>query len=970
MNFSFTYVDSEDEEYSIPPPRRLTHQANNNKMSSLKPPKPLVVNNDIDMATEWSDWMDEYNNYFIAAKISGENDEIKVANLRAALGRDGNKILRNLGLSEDDMKKIDKVKDKLSEHFSPARNKTYERCQFHRLKQQPNESFEDFLQKLREQVKRCAYGTNDEEFTMDQIVLGIHSDSTRQKLWVEETLTLDKAKRICRADERVGKQITELHKESSETVDQIKREETKTFKCKRCGTTHGYRSCPAFNKECRACGMRNHFESMCKSKNKKSSEQEEEKKEKEEKRKYKKQKKVRAVSSDSDDSDDDYQYEYSKTCSAIHMEHECDDSDGEDSKMCSAIHKQIEMEVHSVCNEESEKWCGTVCIKNKNLKLKLDTGANCNVLSEKDVIKFGGKLYGSKTKRLLTYSGEAIAVIGQVTFECETKKNREKVDFKVVKQNLQPILGRKMCEKLGFIVRVNEVDVEDEKTNTSEFIGCCKNFEYDIDFIDNPKFKIIPARRIPYSLREKAKQELIWMEKVGVIKKVSEPTPAVSPMLVVEQKGKVRVCMDPTDLNKNIKRRHFPLKTVEEIAALVSGSKHFTKLDCKKGFWQIKVSERTSKYLTFSTPWGRYSYLRLPFGICSAPEIFTEIMNRTLEGIDGCEIAMDDIFLHATTSEQLKRTEEAVIKRLKKAGFTLNDEKCEYNKHSVKFLGHVFTPSGYKADDDKIKGIRQLKVPTSIKELRRILGMVNYLGKFIENLSELTEPLRKLLHKETAWQWESEHQQAFDNIKTTLTTTPVLAYYDVNKNVKLSVDASSKAMGACLMQGDRPVAYATRAFDKTQQNHPQIVKEALAIRFGCNKFHDYIYGKELAVETDHKPLETIFKNHIHRAPLRLQRILWDIIEYSPAVKYIKGTKLPIADTLSRDCTPDEIENLDNFKVCAIIATSMTEPLQQCFVRETKNDRELQLLKSVVLTGWPDDDAKLPSEIKKICHLQK
>lgn len=123
------------------------------------------------------------------------------------MGREANKILRNLGISDADMKKLAEIKKKLTEHFAPARNKTYERCQFHRLKQQQNESFEDFLQKL--QVKRCAYGTNADEFTMDQIVLGIHSDNTRQKLWVEEELTLEKAKRICRAAERAGKQISE-----------------------------------------------------------------------------------------------------------------------------------------------------------------------------------------------------------------------------------------------------------------------------------------------------------------------------------------------------------------------------------------------------------------------------------------------------------------------------------------------------------------------------------------------------------------------------------------------------------------------------------------------------------------------------------------------------------------------------------------------------------------------------------------
>lgn len=565
---------------------------------------------------------------------------------------------------------------------------------------------------------------------------------------------------------------------------------------------------------------------------------------------------IRALSEDSDSSDSEYDDDF-RYVSAIEMQNECVNFKRTSvsdliSKACysvlsviievltvtskitsigkSSLKKESNLEevetkvVNSLNNKDNEKWSGTVRINSQNLKLKLDTGANCNVLSEKEVKRLGEKINESKTKRLITYSGESIDVIGQVTLICETKKMKRKVNFQVVKQELQPILGRKMCEKLGFIIRVCEVDMETDKTSdksNNEFkIGCCKAFEYDIDFIDNPRFKIIPARRIPHTLRNKAKKELHCMEKMKVIVKVSEPTPAVSPMLVVEQKDKVRVCMDPTDLNKNIKRRHFPLKTIEEIAAIIAGSKCFTKLDCQKGFWQLKVSERTSKYLTFSTPWGRYRYLRLPFGICSAPEVFCEVMNRTLEGIENCEVAMDDIFIHAPNSEQLKYTENLVIERLTKAGFTLNKQKCEFNKTSMKFLGHIFTVDGYKADDEKIKGIRQLKVPTSVKELQRLLGMVNYLGKFIKKLSELTDPLRNLLHADYVWQWCSEHQQAFENIKETLTTTPVLAYYDVNKSVKLSVDASSKSMGICLMQNDQPVAYATRAFNKSQQNQP------------------------------------------------------------------------------------------------------------------------------------------------------
>lgn len=255
-----------------------------------------------------------------------------------------------------------------------------------------------------------------------------------------------------------------------------------------------------------------------------------------------------------------------------------------------------------------------------------------------------------------------------------------------------------------------------------------------------------------------------------------------------------------------------------------------------------------------------------------------------------------------------------------------------------------------------------MKTPTNVKEVQRLLGMINYVGKFVKNLSQLTEPLRKLLHKETAWHWEAEQEEAVKNIKIAMKSLPVLAYYNVNKPVKLSVDASSTAMGCCLMQNDKPIAYGTRALTKSQQNHPQIVKEAMAIRFGCNKFHEYIYGKDLSIDTDHKPLETIFKKPISDAPLRLQGILWDVLQYSPKVKYVKGTSIPIADTLSRDCIANETENDETYQINSIV--SITDEACQRFKVSTQKNEELQLLKAVVKNGWPCEDKDLPEAVKK------
>lgn len=287
----------------------------------------------------------------------------------------------------------------------------------------------------------------------------------------------------------------------------------------------------------------------------------------------------------------------------------------------------------NILNDKEDDWIETLEIGTRNLKVKLDTGAGCNVMSLKDACRLNLEIQKSKTKRIIAYNDESISVVGEAKALCKSALKEESVIFKIVTENLSAILGRKMCVKIGFIIRVHQAETN-ENSEQSKELGRYKNFVYDIDLVENPKLKIMPPRRIAHALKEIVKKEIDKMEEMEIIRKVSKPTPVVSPLVIKQENDKIRICLNPTDLNKNIKRRQYPLKTIEEVAATVRESKWFTKLDCKKGFWQTAVTERTSDYLTFATPWGRYQFLRLPFGICSAPEIFSEIMNNTLEGID------------------------------------------------------------------------------------------------------------------------------------------------------------------------------------------------------------------------------------------------------------------------------------------------------------------------------------------------
>ena len=176
----------------------------------------------------------------------------------------------------------------------------------------------------------------------------------------------------------------------------------------------------------------------------------------------------------------------------------------------------------------------------------------------------------------------------------------------------------------------------------------------------------------------------------------------------------------------------------------------------------------------------------------------------------------------------------------------------------LSYIGHLLTHDGMKLDPQKVNAIKAINIPEDQKELQKFMGMVNYLAKFIPNLSNIAVPLKELLKKDTAWHWEEIHQNAFEEIKQRVTEEKILQYYDVSKPVVLSVDSSSYSLGACLLQ-ERPVSYALRLLNSSEKNYAQIEKELLAILFGCTKYHQYIYSKPVTVETDHNPLEYLFK---------------------------------------------------------------------------------------------------------------
>ena len=305
-----------------------------------------------------------------------------------------------------------------------------------------------------------------------------------------------------------------------------------------------------------------------------------------------------------------------------------------------------------------------------------------------------------------------------------------------------------------------------------------------------------------------------------------------------------------------------------------------------------------------------------------------------------------------------------LLNRFREREIALNPNKLKLRMEEVAFMGHILTANGVKIDPEKVRAIVEMPVPTTIEDVQRLNGFVNYLAKFLPQLSTIMGPIRELTRKNTSSQWSEEQQRAFEAVKKLATESPVLRYYDPDLELQVQCDASQRGLGAALLQDGKPVAYASRALTETEERYAQIEKELLAIVFSLEKFHHYTYGRPVQVFSDHKPLEMIFKKPLAAIPRRLQGMRMRLQAYDIEVIYQPGPTMHIADLLSRsylpvipDPTSMEFEKINMARFLPISDERLTA------IRvETEADVTLQLLKETILRGWPNNKHDVPSQV--------
>ncbi|XP_052751530.1 uncharacterized protein K02A2.6-like [Galleria mellonella] len=430
---------------------------------------------------------------------------------------------------------------------------------------------------------------------------------------------------------------------------------------------------------------------------------------------------------------------------------------------------------------------------------------------------------------------------------------------------------------------------------------------YFVDLTDTEPV-YMRARPVPRALRAAVERELNRLQKESSIYSVEHSDYGTPIVPVIKQSGEIRICGDyKTTINPKLKRDHYPLPRIEELFAALSEGEEYSKIDLTTAYMQVPLEEDSQAVTAISTHLGTFVFRRTPYGLSCVPEKFQKIMEETLRGLPNTVVFLDVICVTGPDRYSHIQNLRAVIKRLAEMGLTIKINKCSFLQTSVSYLGFVIDKKGLHPDLSKVEAILKAPQPDDVTQLKPFLGLINYYGKFIPNLSSFLHPLYQLLKKNSPWNWNKTCEKTFQEVKQFLSSDKVLIHYNASLPLLLTVDSSSYGLGAVLAHRypdgtERPISCASRTLTNAEKNYSQLDKEALAILYGVQKHHQFLYGRSFVLKTDHKPLTYIFgsKGGIPQtAASRLQRWSIKLAAYDFEVEYVSSRNNSNADALSR-----------------------------------------------------------------------
>ena len=496
---------------------------------------------------------------------------------------------------------------------------------------------------------------------------------------------------------------------------------------------------------------------------------------------------------------------------------------------------------------------------------------------------------------------------------------------------------------------------------------------------------------VPHFHRQTVKTEIDRLVKIGVLEPVKYSEWGSPSFIIAKSNGTVRFLTDFRELNKRIIRKPHPLPKINEMLQQMERFQFMSSIDLNMGYYHITLDPFTMDICTIVFPWGKYRYRRLPMGAACAPDIFQARMSNLFQDLEYVQCYIDDLLLVTAGDfdDHLEKL-DAVLQRLRDKGFQVNAAKSHFCALELDYLGYTLSREGIAPQKKKVAAILALKPPKNVKELRRVLGIVQYYRDLWEKRTDLCAPLTDLVaecgttkkkRKAKPWRWEAEHAEAFEKIKQVIAREVILAYPDYSKKFVIYTDASTRQLGGVITQDNRPLAFFSRKLTKAQTKYTVTELELLSIVELLKEFKGMLLGYEIEIWTDHINLT--------RDSLGLDssdRVLrWRLLlnEYDVTLRYIKGEDNTVADAISRlDYCPKSnphSEDVDAFDGAEMNTHQRLNDCTICFTHlrceegeeeeEPSNSKECWS-HSIFVQQMVDEDEIYPVTIGQIAEAQR
>ena len=873
--------------------------------------------------SNFNSWKSNWEDYFQTQQLSNHPLESQVATLKSCLDEEIKRFMRQDVIQVPSGGNVEQILDALKSWIKKKHNCLLDRRDFYDRRQGQSEPFDNFFADIKElyacsdflRDDSCATCTaNSSEALRDRILTGIYCNEIREKLLAEKSLTLEKAVEMCRAIESAALinkgmssnsgSLNRFKKESSykkqkkqnssgnsaQSSDKFKGSsksgDSSANPCSKCGYSKHTTSdgkCPAEGITCNKCGKMGHKGSMCQSKSKKSGRL----------------------------------------------------------KLC-RVEKVDDFKAELATKVKGSKGF-------RRLEWLPDTGSDVNAVNVKDLKALGGdpNKLEPDTEEVRSVGGHLLKSEGVTQVVIRPGRRKLTLDVHVYKKLDDAILSRKTLVDLGWIspnwpldmLQIRAVKTKDsvssgpvsssdtvssdpEKPATKESLLNEFSSVFNEEELppmnttpmkiklkpDAVPFKVNGARSIPFAFRDTVKAQLDKWESQSVIEKVEGPCDWCHAVVLVDKKGtdEKRLTVDLTKLNRQVETVQHPSRTVKDaIESIKRGSKFFTTLDAKNGYFQVPLEEESRPLTTFATQWGRYRFCRVPQGYVSSGDEYNQRTDAAFDGVPNMVKIVDDILVFTETWEDHVKTVRMVLERAKKNSITLSPKKFKFAECQVNYCGFQVGENGWEIEEEKIKSIQKFPLPVNRTDLRSLYGLAMQFGAHSE-VSKLCEVLRPLMKETNAFHWEEEHTRAVDGLRERLSRAPILAFYDPALPTKLETDASrTKGLGFVLWQkhGDtwKLIQVGSRFLSDTETRYAMIELELLAVVWAYQKCRLFLEGKDFELVIDHKPLVPILNSYsLDRVEnSRLVRLLLKIQDAKFEARWVRGADHKVADALSR-----------------------------------------------------------------------